>query len=90
MNIITGQLDLIVATPGTNAWVKKIQWPGSIDYQTSPRNPLLVDSVIEGYYTRHNRFTMYWINRAGHMVPFDNPQAMDYILKKTTRYHELK
>lgn len=86
VHIITGQLDLIVATPGTVEWVKKLQWPNSEAYVASPRNTLVMNGIIEGYYKQYEKFNMYWINRAGHMVPFDNPPAMDYILRKVTKY----
>lgn len=88
VNIITGQLDLIVATPGTVKWVKKLKWPGAIDYKTADRKIILVDNVLEGYYKKQGNFGFYWINRSGHMVPLDNPNAMDYLLRKVTKYNE--
>lgn len=87
VHIITGQLDLIVATPGTVEWVKKLQWPNAAAYVASPRSTLVMNGIIEGYYKQYEKFSMYWINRAGHMVPFDNPPAMDYILRKVTKYN---
>jgi len=88
VNIITGQLDLIVATPGTVAWVNKVNWPGKAGYVSSKREYIGVNNVIEGYYKRFNKFALYWANRAGHMVPFDNPAAMDYILRTVTKYNQ--
>lgn len=86
--IITGQLDLIVATPGTVEWVKKVRWSGAEAYKASSRMAFGVNGILEGYYKKHEKFSMYWINRSGHMVPFDNPPAMDYILRAVTKYHE--
>lgn len=88
VNIITGQLDLIVATPGTIEWVQKVQWPGSASFVDSERKVLGVNNVLEGYYKKHNQFALYWINRAGHMVPADNPGAMDWILQRVTKYKQ--
>lgn len=88
VNIITGQLDLIVATPGTVEWVEKVQWPGAQGFGDSKRSPIGVNYVLEGYYKQHNNFALYWINRAGHMVPADNPGAMDWILQRVTKYKQ--
>lgn len=85
--IITGQLDLIVDTPGTVKWVKKMRWYGADAFTASERRPIVVNGLIEGYYKKHENFGLYWINRAGHMVPYDNPEAMDYILKSVTKYN---
>lgn len=88
VNIITGQLDLIVATPGTIEWVNKVHWPGASGYAESERKFMGVNNVLEGYYKKHNKLAVFWINRAGHMVPADNPGAMDWILQRVTKYKE--
>lgn len=90
VHIVTGQLDLIVATPGTITWVEKVRWPGAEQYQKNYRKPIIVDGIVEGYQKIQNKFTLHWINRAGHMVPFDNPMAMNVILKQVTKYQEYK
>lgn len=86
VNIITGQLDLIVATSGTVDWVNKVKWAGASAYAASERKIMGVNDVLEGYYKKHNKFALYWVNRAGHMVPSDNPAAMDWILRRVTKY----
>lgn len=88
VNIITGQLDLIVATPGTVDWIQKVRWPGASGFADSERKVIGVNHVLEGYYKRHNQLSLYWINRAGHMVPADNPGAMDWILQRVTKYKQ--
>ncbi|XP_053994380.1 retinoid-inducible serine carboxypeptidase-like [Hylaeus volcanicus] len=82
--VLTGQLDLIVDTPGTLAWVEKMKWKCSNTWMTSPRRPLVAANVIEGYVKSACNLSMYWVNRAGHMVPKDNPAAMAKILKAMT------
>lgn len=89
VNIVTGQLDLIVATPGTVKWVKKMKWSGAKEYKAAKRHAIAIDSILEGYYKSLGNFTFYWVNRAGHMVPLDNPKAMNYLLQRITKYHEL-
>uniref|UniRef100_A0A182JYW3 Carboxypeptidase n=1 Tax=Anopheles christyi TaxID=43041 RepID=A0A182JYW3_9DIPT len=80
--IITGQLDLIVATPGNVRWIEKIQWSGRNSYLQSPRNAVGQHGVLEGYEKSYGKLAVYWALRAGHMVPADNPILMDYILQK--------
>lgn len=82
--VFTGQLDLIVATPGTVLWVDRLKFPQKAQYVSSSRLALGVDGILEGYYKTAGRFSMYWVNRAGHMVPADNPAAMDFILRRAT------
>ncbi|XP_076171336.1 retinoid-inducible serine carboxypeptidase isoform X2 [Ptiloglossa arizonensis] len=82
--VLTGQLDLIVDTPGTLNWAEKMRWKGAESWLAADRLPLVSDNVIEGYTKSYNNFTMYWVNRAGHMVPKDNPAAMAQILKNLT------
>jgi len=79
--VFTGQLDLIVATPGTVAWINNMQWSGLESYKNSRRETIVVDGYIEGYLRKHENFYVYWINRAGHMSPADNPKLLDVVLK---------
>lgn len=80
--VITGQLDLIVATPGTVMWVDRLKFPEKPEYVAFKRAAIPVGGILEGYQKHAGRFSMYWVNRSGHMVPADNPAAMKYILDK--------
>lgn len=82
--VITGHLDLIVDTPGTLAWVEKMNWRNANAWKNSIRRPLVSEGIIEGYVKARDNFRMYWVNRAGHMVPKDNPAAMEKILQDFT------
>ncbi|KAL7300071.1 hypothetical protein TKK_0007081 [Trichogramma kaykai] len=82
--VYNGQLDLIVDTPGTLLWVEKMRWARYLDWKTAPRVPVVVDGVIEGYQKSSGNFAFYWINRAGHMVPADNPAGMSALLANLT------
>lgn len=79
--VFTGQLDLIVDTPGTVLWVDRMTWSGSAEWATASRDALAVGGYIEGYVKRTGNLALYWVNRAGHMVPADNPYAMDAVLR---------
>lgn len=82
--VFTGQLDLIVATPGTVEWINRLNWTGLSGYLTAKRTSIVVEKYIEGYQRKNKNFAVYWANRAGHMVPNDNPAFMDYVLAETT------
>ncbi|CAK9803362.1 Retinoid-inducible serine carboxypeptidase [Anthophora plagiata] len=82
--VLTGHMDLIVDTPGTLAWVERMKWKNAASWRDSVRAPLVVKDNIEGYVKSHGNFAMYWIDRAGHMVPKDNPAAMSKILEEFT------
>lgn len=78
--VITGHMDLIVDTPGTLRWVDQMMWKDAASWRNSARTPLVAKNTIEGYVKSRGNFSMYWVNRAGHMVPKDNPAAMMKIL----------
>lgn len=90
MSIVSGQLDLIVATPGTVKWVNNLNSIYSDKYKSNDRSPMIVDDVLEGYIRRAGPFSMYWVDRAGHMVPADNPAAMKFILQYVTDNYSVK
>lgn len=79
--VFSGQLDLIVDTPGTVIWVDNLNWSGSAAWATAARSALAVGGYNEGYTKQVGNLVLYWVNRAGHMVPADNPYAMDAILR---------
>lgn len=79
-------MDLICATPGTVKWVNNLKWSGANNYKAAPREAFGVNGVIEGYSRQEENFSMYWILRSGHMVPYDNPIAMSHILKEFTGF----
>ncbi|XP_011254586.1 retinoid-inducible serine carboxypeptidase [Camponotus floridanus] len=82
--VYNGQLDLIVDTPGTLRWIEKLKWKHIDTWKTSKRHPLISQDIIEGYFKAYHNLRVYWVNRAGHMVPADNPAAMEVILQHLT------
>ena len=81
-------MDFIVAMSGTVAWVDKVRWAGRKAFHSSPRKVINVHNILEGYYRSHGKLSFYWVNRAGHMVATDNPKAMSFILRRTTKYDQ--
>ncbi|XP_061386374.1 retinoid-inducible serine carboxypeptidase-like [Musca vetustissima] len=86
VSVISGQLDLTCPTVGTVNWIEKLEWNYREEYVNAPRNYIHIDKNIEGYEKSGGNFTMYLVNRAGHMIPADNPIAMSYIVKQITNY----
>lgn len=84
--VFSGQLDLIVDTPGTVNWVDKLQWSGADCFRQASRSPLAVNGILEGYVKTCKNFNFYWIDRSGHMVPIDNPGAGLKLVKDVTGY----
>ncbi|XP_012522347.1 retinoid-inducible serine carboxypeptidase [Monomorium pharaonis] len=79
--VYNGQLDLIVDTPGTQLWLDKLKWKNADIWKNSVKRPILIEDIIEGYLKVQDNFRMYWVNRAGHMVPRDHPAVQDIILR---------
>ncbi|KAH8302968.1 hypothetical protein KR044_012475, partial [Drosophila immigrans] len=84
--VFSGGLDLICATPGTVNWIDKLNWTRRNEYLEAPRNAINVDRVLEGYEKTGGNFTMFWINRSGHMAPADNPAGISHVLRSLTNF----
>ncbi|XP_070579425.1 retinoid-inducible serine carboxypeptidase-like [Ptychodera flava] len=79
--VYNGQLDLIVDTLGTEAWVQKLKWDGLSGFNNTRRKALYVDwrpGDTAAFMKSYKTFSFYWILKAGHMVPSD---AGDMALK---------
>ncbi|KAI3518171.1 hypothetical protein L1887_06624 [Cichorium endivia] len=75
VTVYNGQVDLICATKGTEAWVKKLKWDGLSTYLNLRRTPLYCgeDKSTKGFFKSYQNFAFYWILGAGHYVPVDQP-----------------
>ncbi|KAF8022397.1 hypothetical protein BT93_F0052 [Corymbia citriodora subsp. variegata] len=75
VTIYNGQLDLICATKGTEAWVKKLKWEGLKTFLSMERTPLYcgTGTVTKGFKRSYQNLHFYWILGAGHFVPVDQP-----------------
>ncbi|CAG9858687.1 unnamed protein product [Phyllotreta striolata] len=87
--VYNGQLDLIVETPGTYKWVEDLHFKDKSLWEAASRSGFAVNGYYEGYRKKHGKFSFYWVDRAGHMVPKDNPSAMYYILNDVTNNFEV-
>ncbi|XP_064598929.1 retinoid-inducible serine carboxypeptidase-like [Liolophura sinensis] len=70
--VYSGQLDLIVDTAGTEAWVEKLSIAPEFDQ--GKREPIRdpVSNEQSAYVKQVKNFAFFWILDAGHMVPADN------------------
>ncbi|XP_044468304.1 serine carboxypeptidase-like 51 [Mangifera indica] len=75
VTIYNGQLDLICATKGTEAWVEKLKWEGLQKFLKTERSPLFCgkDDQTRGFTKSYKNLHFYWILGAGHFVPVDQP-----------------
>lgn len=73
--VYNGQFDLIVDSLGTMHWVDEIDWPGIADFRRAVKKPIVIGDATVAFYKSYKNLAMFWILRAGHMVPADAPQA---------------
>ncbi|KAL1323549.1 hypothetical protein AAHE18_13G024000 [Arachis hypogaea] len=82
VTIYNGQVDLICATKGTEAWVRKLKWEGLQNFLNKERTPLYCgsDKTTKGFVKSYKNLHFYWILGAGHFVPTDQPcVALDMV-----------
>lgn len=82
--IYNGQLDIIVAYPLTENYLRNLEWTGAEKYKTAPRNLWWVGKELAGYTKTVDNLTEVLVRNAGHMVPSDQPLwALDLITRFT-------
>ncbi|TKY48582.1 Serine carboxypeptidase 51 [Spatholobus suberectus] len=82
VTVYSGQVDLICATKGTEAWLKKLKWAGLQNFLGKDRTPLYCgsDKTTKGFFKSYKNLQFYWILGAGHFVPTDQPcVALDMV-----------
>ncbi|XP_053595932.1 retinoid-inducible serine carboxypeptidase-like isoform X1 [Microplitis demolitor] len=82
--VYTGQFDMVVPSPSTLAWMRKLKWNNAKAWRQASRVSFSVNNIIEGFVKEYGNLKLYWINRSGHMVPRDNPIAMKVVLHDLT------
>ena len=86
MTIYNGQLDLICATVGVDAWLPKLKWDGLDKFQAAKPEPIhgLADKPRQttGFFRQHKNLAMYIILSSGHMIPADQPQVASDMLER--------
>ncbi|URE17743.1 Nucleotidyltransferase domain [Musa troglodytarum] len=72
VTIYNGQVDLICATKGTEAWVRKLKWDGLKNFNSMDRKPIYCSGeeagVTKGFLKSYHNLHFYWILGAGHFA----------------------
>lgn len=77
-----GQLDIVVAYPLTENFLRNLNFSASKEYCKAPRFIWTVDDEIAGYIKKAGNLTEALVRNAGHMVPHDQPKwAFDLITR---------
>ncbi|CAI9617182.1 unnamed protein product [Staurois parvus] len=85
VTVYNGQLDLIVDTVGQEGWVKQLKWKKLDQFKSLRWKPLHLQSrETAAFYKSWENFSFYWILRAGHMVPSDQPETSLKMLRMVT------
>ncbi|KAE9620590.1 hypothetical protein Lal_00019670 [Lupinus albus] len=82
VTVYSGQVDLICATKGTEAWIRKLKWKELQTFLGKERTPLYCgsDRETKAFYRSYKNLHFYWILKAGHFVPTDQPcVALDMV-----------
>ncbi|CAH0402935.1 unnamed protein product [Chilo suppressalis] len=71
-----GQLDIIVAYPLTENFLRKLNYSSASEYKIAKRKIWKVDNEIAGYVKKAGNLTEVLVRNAGHMVPHDQPNIV--------------
>ncbi|KAH9368136.1 hypothetical protein HPB48_018831 [Haemaphysalis longicornis] len=73
----TGQLDIVVAYPFTEALMHDLRWSGSEEFLNATQQVWrsLDGKRVQGYARCARNFTMLLLRNAGHIAPHDMPQS---------------
>ena len=85
--VYQGQLDMICDTPGAEKWMAKLNWEGLQEFLNTSRFPLYTPSGLKdrdtaAFYKADKNLELYYIMKAGHMVPSDNGEMALYMVKR--------
>ncbi|KAI3952789.1 hypothetical protein MKW92_000909 [Papaver armeniacum] len=76
VTVYNGQVDLICATKGTEAWVEKLKWGGLKSFLSLDRKPLTCENdttTTKGFFRSYKNLHFYRILGAGYFVTVDQP-----------------
>ncbi|KAH7942850.1 hypothetical protein HPB52_002027 [Rhipicephalus sanguineus] len=79
-----GSIPKNVTWGGTLQWMEQLKWPGMKEFQATSKKPMVVEGETAGYYKSFKNLTLYWVLKAGHMVPADAPLAAQSMARHIT------
>lgn len=78
--VYSGQLDVIIAFPQTEKFLRNLQWNGKYIYALTPRKIWKVEGHVAGYVRKARNLIQVMVRNAGHILPYDQPKwAFDMI-----------
>ena len=85
--VYQGQLDMICDTIGAEDWIAKLDWDGLPAFKATSRVPLYTPSGFKSrdtaaFYKAYMNLELYYIMKAGHMVPSDNGEMALEMVKR--------
>ncbi|XP_063925748.1 venom serine carboxypeptidase [Zophobas morio] len=83
--IYNGQLDIIVAYPLTENYLKNLNFSAADEYKKAQRYQWYVDEDLAGYVKQAGNLTEVLVRNAGHMVPMDQPKWAFDLISRFTR-----
>jgi serine carboxypeptidase 1 len=95
--VYEGQVDLICGSMGAEAWMQKLTWPGMPGFYGAPKTPFYVDGDSvdpAGFAISSGPLSMYYILKAGHMVPqvrlrrWRRPTKAARLYRRIATYHK--
>ncbi|KAG9290581.1 hypothetical protein G9A89_020951 [Geosiphon pyriformis] len=76
--IYAGDADFICNWFGNLAWANQLEWPGKAGFNSAENKDWIIEDggeVLAGKVKSHQGFTFIQIYEAGHMTPYDQPNA---------------
>lgn len=84
--VYTGNLDLICCSIGTLDWMNYLHWSGYPSWKAAPRTNLVSQAgSIVGFEKSFQNLRFFTILAAGHMIPSDQPEAGQILLRSVLR-----
>jgi len=82
MMIYNGQVDVIVTHPGTEKWIRNMNWKNKDAYTEVDRQIWKVEDKVAGYVREVGTLKRILVRKAGHILSYDQPQtACDMITR---------
>ncbi|KAF8544700.1 Alpha/Beta hydrolase protein [Trichophaea hybrida] len=73
--IYAGDADFICNWLGNHGWTEKLEWSGKKAYNNVPLAPYRVNDKKVGQFKTSGNLTFLTVHHAGHMMPYDKPEA---------------
>ncbi|EEP81202.1 carboxypeptidase Y [Uncinocarpus reesii 1704] len=81
--IYAGDADYICNWVGNKMWADALEWPGKSEFASKPlKDVMLTNGTAYGQLKSHKNFAFLRVLKAGHLVPYDQPEGALVFLNK--------